>query len=90
MSSRVVATYSIIVGGPAARFIITKGVNGGMNDITLANVPFGSRPIGIMASSGSMSSIMIGVMSAWASWIVLTTDPMPMRMAEYSRYPSRK
>ena len=66
-SRMVVPMYSQIVGGPAARFIMTKGVNGGIHDITLANAPFGSRPIGTIASSGSIIDIMTGIMSAWAS-----------------------
>src|SRR5688572_28747172 len=85
MSISVVPMYSSMVGGPAARFIITNGVKVGMNDITFAKVPLGSRPMGTIASSGSISVIMTGIMSACASWMVFTTEPMPIRIAAYSR-----
>ena len=54
----VVATYSQRAGGPAARFIMTNGVNGGMNESTLATMPFGSFVTRTMNRIGTIMTIM--------------------------------
>src|SRR5690606_11142718 len=87
---RLVTTYSDVVGGPAARFIITNGVNGGMYDRNFASVPFGSLLIGIIAKSGSISMTVTGIMRLFASLTVLQTEPMPTSSAAKNRYPRVK